>query len=216
MPTLVLSTYLDDYISPAVRHAQHARRLHALKPPDFLPIDAGRRLLPTTFKQVYQNCVSASIGDRLELQFTDDTPQWKRTSRAASAAWWIRPLEERRQFIETQGMNRRGGASGNSESAGDSRNVVSVEYQNADGGIGGDVAMGENGMTLDEMIASEIPGSNGQMSTCMMMPNGGGVGSAEVSADAVNAQAMAGGMGMFAVGAGNEIGNIPSGNYGPG
>lgn len=112
MPQLIQSTYQTDYISPMVRYREKALQAIAAMPPDYLDEDAGKRILPTTLKQFYHNCVSASIGDRLELQFTDDTPDWKRKNRAAAAANWIRPLSERRRFVETKQSNGRGGGNG--------------------------------------------------------------------------------------------------------
>lgn len=107
MPTLVTSTMADDYISPHKRHLQHMRELVRSMPPEYLSEAAGRRLLPTTFRDVHRHCVSASIGELLELEFQDDTPQWKYLNRAAAAVHWIRPLEERRKFIVSQEWYRR-------------------------------------------------------------------------------------------------------------
>lgn len=184
--------------------------MHSLKPPDYLPLEAASRLLPTTFKQVYHNCVSASIGDRLELQFTDDTPQWKRNNRAAAAAWWIRPLEERRQFGEkgSNGGNGDGGGGGGG-----------AENFGGDGsGEGGAYDVGGGAEECGGMNAMEMPAGVGAEDGMMgMMENGDGSGGGgmnmEVPVDAVMAQAAQGGPGMFAVGAGEEIGNIPTGNF---
>lgn len=122
MPKYIQSTYQTDYISPMVRRREKALQAIAAMPPDYLDENAGKRILPTTFKEVYENCVSASIGDRLELQFTDDTPEWKRVNREAAAAHWIRPLEERRRFVETRKSNGRGSGGGEQMSSGDGEN----------------------------------------------------------------------------------------------
>lgn len=112
MPRYIQSTYQTDYISPMVRRREKALQAMAGMPPDYLDENAGKRILPTTFKEVYQNTVSASIGDRLELQFSDDTPQWKKINRAAAAAHWLRPLDERRRFVETMKTSGIGGGGG--------------------------------------------------------------------------------------------------------
>lgn len=103
MPTLILSVFLEDYISPAERRALSSKKLVAAsKPPDYLPEDTGKRVLPTSFQDIYRNCVSASIGELLELEFQDDTPQWKYQNRAAAAIHWLKPLSDRRKFVQTQ------------------------------------------------------------------------------------------------------------------
>lgn len=107
MPTLIRSTMADDYISPHERQLQRIRELVLSMPPEYLPEAAGRRLLPTTFRDVHRHCVSASIGELLELEFQDDTPQWKYDNRAAGAVHWLRPLAERRKFIESQDWFRK-------------------------------------------------------------------------------------------------------------
>lgn len=107
MPTIILSIYLEDYISPAIRKAMASKILVAKsKPPDYLPVDAGKRILPTSFRDLYRNCVSASIGELLELEFQDDTPKWKYDNRNAAAINWLQPLSDRRNFIKTQQWNR--------------------------------------------------------------------------------------------------------------
>lgn len=154
MPKLVLSTYQTDYVSPADRRREQALLAIAAMPPDYLDESAGKRILPTTFKEVYQNCVSASIGDRLELQFNDDTPEWKKQNRKAAAEHWLRPLEERRRFAETRKSNGRGGGDAGGSGGG--------------GGVGGSGGeMGETGCGMDGsdglMYESATPGDQGEI-----------------------------------------------------
>lgn len=152
MPTLKLSTYMADYVLPQL---QRSRRGQAdVKPIDCLSEAAGRRLLPTTFDDFYKNCVSASIGDRLELQFTDDTPQWKRDGRAAAAVSWVRPLDERREFVRTKMQSGRGdrsggggggggGSNGDENDSGGAMESLGNEQEYPDYGQNGDVMAGD-------------------------------------------------------------------------
>lgn len=165
MPKYIQSTYQSDYISPIVRRREKALQAIAAMPPDYLDENAGKRILPTTFTEVYQNCVSASIGDRLELQFMDDTPEWKRQNRAAAAAYWIRPLEERRLFVETSrvkgsGNGGGGGGQANGGKTGSSENADGT--QEIGGFLPGDQYVGGEGDVcgvIDSYI-TEIPDSN--------------------------------------------------------
>lgn len=152
MPKYIQSTYQTDFVSPMVRRRIKALQAIATMPPDYLDENAGKRILPTTFKEVYHNCVSASIGDRLELQFTDDTPEWKRQNRHAAALHWIRPLEERRKFIETRKSNGRGESSGGNGLISDGKVEDGIMYGNQDITNGGDVC------GLVNVYVTESPG----------------------------------------------------------
>ena len=107
MPTLIKSTYLIDYISAEERRILNSKRRHATKALDSLSEAAGKRVFPTTFDNIYRSCISAAIGETLELEFQEDTPDWKIENRNAAAKNWIRPLAERREFVATQKWNLR-------------------------------------------------------------------------------------------------------------
>lgn len=99
LPTPALSTYMAEYISPSHQRLLAPKEIG--KPPDPVPETSGKRILPTTFHDVYRNCMSASIGEQ-GLSFQDDTPKWKLDNCAAAKTNWVHPLSDRRKFIETQ------------------------------------------------------------------------------------------------------------------
>lgn len=110
MPQVTVGIYLSDYINPAVRHAREVHKITiATRPPDYMPEPTAKRLLPTTFNDIYRTSVSVSIGEKLELEMQDDTPEWKKQMRAEAAVNWLRPLAERRDFIRYQEWNMRSG-----------------------------------------------------------------------------------------------------------
>lgn len=97
MPVLITSTYQSDYISPKDR-----RKLKTTDLPAVLPENAGTRLMPTLYEDFYRNCISASIGEKLHLQFQDDTPEWKLKCRIAADRNWLHPICERENYMKTQ------------------------------------------------------------------------------------------------------------------
>lgn len=58
--------------------------------------------MPTKYTDFYENCISASIGEKLDMKFQDDTPEWKYKCRAATDRNWLHPISDRRNFIATQ------------------------------------------------------------------------------------------------------------------
>ena len=112
-PPVIKSTYQTDYTNPKIKIRDELKvcpiiiiyiqlkklknkKINAFKtlvdaalPPDYLDVDSGKRILPVTFHDVFRNCISASIGERLELKFTDDTPDWKYSGRDAASKHWL-------------------------------------------------------------------------------------------------------------------------------
>lgn len=90
MPILIQSTYQMDFAPPKITIKNLVKKeIEEALPIDSLPAASGKRLLPMNFQDFYSNCVTASIGEKLELKITDDTPDWKKEQRAAAARKWI-------------------------------------------------------------------------------------------------------------------------------
>lgn len=103
MPILIKSTYQQDYVPPKHRIKYILKELvEKSLPVDYLPVDSGKRILPTTYRDIYRNSISASISEMLDLKFLDDTPQWKLDKRKPIDRNWLHPLDERKDFIKTQ------------------------------------------------------------------------------------------------------------------
>lgn len=101
MPTPVKSTYQTDYISLKDRQKLKISDI----PQTPLPKSSGYRLMPTKYTDFYEYCISASIGEKLDMKFQDDTPKWKYGCRDARKRNWLHPISDRRNFIETQQWN---------------------------------------------------------------------------------------------------------------
>lgn len=129
VPTPPISTYTTDYIRPMDRIRQRNAKALANQPSaaavqqyDMGDEDEQQQLwqqyqwqeqLHQQPQQQHAIAESREVGWRRD--FKTSMHPWKRENRAAAAAWWIRPLDERRKFVETlrgKGTEEDGGVNG--------------------------------------------------------------------------------------------------------